>query len=142
MGKLALFGFVERRLSGGGHLSILLSECRQGYATTLLSSVKRQVSTEPSVIGEQNNTCVPAERARESAERRSYTMSGAALAHDDSRMLSGLRHFVVIVKARQRHPRGRQKHLLSGIGRSLATFPRGPAFYCKCPAFLSSKTII
>ena len=42
------------------------------------------------MVGEQNNTCVPVERARESAERRSYTMGGAALARDDSRMLSGL----------------------------------------------------
>jgi hypothetical protein len=29
MGEFAILGFVERRLSGGGHLSILLSECRQ-----------------------------------------------------------------------------------------------------------------
>jgi hypothetical protein len=30
MGEFAIFGFVERRLSGGGHVSNLLSECRQG----------------------------------------------------------------------------------------------------------------
>jgi hypothetical protein len=30
MGEFAVLGLVERRLSGGGHLSILLGECRQG----------------------------------------------------------------------------------------------------------------
>jgi hypothetical protein len=30
MGEFAVLGFVERRLSGAGHLSNLSSECRQG----------------------------------------------------------------------------------------------------------------
>jgi hypothetical protein len=47
-----------------------------------------QFCQEASVIAEQNNTFVPVWRARESAERRSHTMTGATLAHDDSRMLS------------------------------------------------------
>ena len=42
------------------------------------------------MVGEQNNTCAPAWRARESTERRSYTTSRAVLGGDDSKMLSGL----------------------------------------------------
>jgi hypothetical protein len=47
-----------------------------------------QERQEQRVIGDQNNTFPPAWRPPESAERRSYTMSGATLAHDDSRMQS------------------------------------------------------
>jgi hypothetical protein len=43
---------------------------------------------EPSVSAEQNNTFVPAWRARESVACRSYTMNGATLARDASRVLS------------------------------------------------------
>src|SRR5882724_7953427 len=39
-----------------------------------------QFCQEPSVIDEQNNTCVPAGRARESAARRSYTTRRAGTA--------------------------------------------------------------
>jgi hypothetical protein len=47
-----------------------------------------QFCQEPSVIAGQNNTFAPTERARESAERQPYTMGGAALDRDDSKMLA------------------------------------------------------
>ena len=50
MGEFDVFGFVERRLSGGGHLSILSRECRQGYATTLRMGVKRQGASTSRII--------------------------------------------------------------------------------------------
>jgi hypothetical protein len=42
----------------------------------------------PSVIAGQNNTFVPAERARENVERWPYTMGGAAPDRDDGKMLA------------------------------------------------------
>ena len=43
---------------------------------------------EESVGGGQINTCAPVERAGESVERRSGTMSGGQAPRDDSRVLS------------------------------------------------------
>jgi hypothetical protein len=47
-----------------------------------------QFCQEPSVIAGQNNTFVPAERARKSAARWLYTMGGAAPDRDDGKMLA------------------------------------------------------
>jgi hypothetical protein len=49
-----------------------------------------QERQEESVVAEQNNTCVPVWRARESAERRSYTKGAGTFACDASIMLSAV----------------------------------------------------
>jgi hypothetical protein len=48
--EFAVFGFVARRLSGVAICRSSARECRQGYATTLLRSVKRQVSSPSKII--------------------------------------------------------------------------------------------
>jgi hypothetical protein len=69
---------------------VSMGMCRSfpGTGSARISHNIAQERQEQSVGGEQNNTCVPGERARERAEPRSSTTGGATLTRDDSRVLS------------------------------------------------------